>query len=449
MYITGFEITDVRCFAGTHKVLLDRGDGTYAGWTVFAGRNGAGKSTLLRALAMSVVGHLTAQSLERSFVGWVRQGVDISNGNIVSQIEIDRVLDSSRVPHMPLRLESAAVHLTIVLRPGEAVGASASGGTGHILGGEELLGWREQPIKGWFIAGYGPFRHLGPPDAGTAKVMKDPVLGRLINLFQESASLGEAVDWLKQVHLRALEGREGAAQLKTDALRLLGDGLLPDGSVVDGVDSDGLWVVRDGVRLPLESASDGYRTVAALVLDIARNLQICYGRLSLQEDRGQVVCPLPGVVLIDEVDAHLHVEWQQRIGFWLTEHFPKIQFLVTSHSPFVCQAASPRGLIRLPAPGEDRRIEHVDDRVFKTVTRGDVTSAVMTELFGLDRAHSPQVERWRQEIARLEGKLLKEGHLDDKELKEREDLLALLPDSLRDRAEIKLAGLMEALDAAD
>jgi predicted ATP-binding protein involved in virulence len=45
----------------------------------------------------------------------------------------------------------------------------------------------------------------------------------------------------------------------------------------------------------------------------------------------------------------MHVEWQQKIGFWLTSHFPNIQFLTTSHSPFICQAAGPRGVIRLPA----------------------------------------------------------------------------------------------------
>jgi predicted ATPase len=51
-----------------------------------------------------------------------------------------------------------------------------------------------------------------------------------------------------------------------------------------------------------------------------------------------------GVELIDEVDAHLHPEWQREVGFWLKRHFPKIQFLVTTHSPSICQAAAPNGL---------------------------------------------------------------------------------------------------------
>lgn len=45
-----------------------------------------------------------------------------------------------------------------------------------------------------------------------------------------------------------------------------------------------------------------------------------------------------GVVLIDEVDAHLHPTWQTRIGQWFTKYFPNIQFIVTTHSPLVCRA---------------------------------------------------------------------------------------------------------------
>ena len=56
-----------------------------------------------------------------------------------------------------------------------------------------------------------------------------------------------------------------------------------------------------------------------------------------------------GVVLIDEVDVHLHVSWQRSIGFWLKKHFPNVQFIVTTHSPFVCQAADPGRSLLPPA----------------------------------------------------------------------------------------------------
>ncbi|MBK7758734.1 MAG: AAA family ATPase [Deltaproteobacteria bacterium] len=76
MYITELYLSNLRSFRGEHTLSLDRGDGTYAGWTVFAGRNGAGKSTLLKALALSVIGPLASRSLAGVFSGWVHRGAE-------------------------------------------------------------------------------------------------------------------------------------------------------------------------------------------------------------------------------------------------------------------------------------------------------------------------------------------------------------------------------------
>ncbi len=60
---------------------------------------------------------------------------------------------------------------------------------------------------------------------------------------------------------------------------------------------------------------------------------------------------LPGVVLIDEIDAHLHPSWQVDVGFWFTRYFPQLQFIVTTHSPLVCRAAEKGSIWRLAKPG--------------------------------------------------------------------------------------------------
>ena len=175
------------------------------------------------------------------------------------------------------------------------------------------------------------------------------------------------------------------------------------------IDSDGLWVCQQGARLSLNELSDGYRTTAALVMDVVRHLHRCFGELRIEPatdaDGPFQRVPHEGVVLIDEVDLHLHVSWQKRIGFWLKRHFPNLQFLVTSHSPFVCQAADPGGLIRLPAPGEDRQVEHVSEALYHTVVNGSADDAVLTELFGLDTPYSDESERLRERVAQLEAKL--------------------------------------------
>ena len=434
MYIAEIEVTDLRAFRGTQRISLARDDGSYAGWTVLAGRNGAGKSTLLKALAASVVGPLAARTLAGTFPAWVRQEEKVAR--IATKLWVDAHRDRYAAGGRTIKdafwcgLEwrthgngsDAVAQWLEKEHPGRRKAA-------------ERGPWSDSPA-GWFIAGYGPYRHLGPTTAEVAKLAADATLSRLVNLYNESATLSDAVDWLKSVHLRALENKNGAAELRDSVIRLLGDGLLPDGSVVERVDSDGLWVSRDGFSLPLEQVSDGYRTVTALVVDIAQRLHASYGTLALTEE-GPLSSPLPGVVLIDEVDAHMHVAWQQKIGFWLTRHFPQIQFIVTTHSPFICQAASPKGIIRLPAPGEDRKMEHVAPESFTAIINGGADDAVMTELFGLEHAHSPEAEALRETLAALELKVVS-GTATEGEVEEHQRLLAKLPTDIGEEADRKL-----------
>lgn len=168
-------------------------------------------------------------------------------------------------------------------------------------------------------------------------------------------------------------------------------------------------------------------------MDIVRQLYLCFGELKIKtskDDLGSFQQVLhDGIVLIDEVELHLHVSWQKRIGFWLKRHFPNIQFIVTTHSPFVCQAADLRGLIRLPAPGEDRPAEHVSEDLYNTVVNGSVDDAVLTELFGLETPYSEPAERLREDVARLEAKL-QTGKASDRDRSELKDLRSRLPQNL-------------------
>lgn len=73
--------------------------------------------------------------------------------------------------------------------------------------------------------------------------------------------------------------------------------------------------------------SSGYQAVFDIILDIMMRMQ-CQTQRSF-------VFKIPGIVIIDEIDAHLHLELQKNILPYLTTFFPNIQFIVTSHSPFI------------------------------------------------------------------------------------------------------------------
>ncbi len=437
MYVTNLRITDLRSFRGDQTISLQRDDDPYAGWTVFAGRNGAGKSTLLKAIALAIIGPLAARSLAGVFTDWVRTGAPCAR--IATRLKLDTRTDrfqgSGRLPTdafwTGLEWRTNLDSPNVLDRSKDYTGDNSGADRGP---------WADSP-QGWFVAGYGPYRRLGPTTAEVVRLSADPVLARLVNLFNEAATLSEAVDWLRHVHMRALEKRQGAAELRDAVLEFMADGLLPDDSVVERVDSEGLWIRRNGLSLPIEQVSDGYRTVTAMVVDLLRRLDATFGSLDLQHTpEGTPICPHSGIVLIDEVDAHMHVEWQQRIGFWLTSRFPNLQFLVTTHSPFICQAASRRGIIRLPAPGEDRKIEHVDERLFNAIVNGSADDAVMSELFGLEHAHSNKAEGLRRDVAMLEGRVLR-GQASTEEIEQYERLRAQLPDGLGDLADRRLRSL--------
>jgi predicted ATP-binding protein involved in virulence len=126
----------------------------------------------------------------------------------------------------------------------------------------------------------------------------------------------------------------------------------------------------------MEAMSDGARSVISMAADIA------YRMARLNPDLGdEVTTKTPGVVLIDEVDMHLHPSWQQTVVQDLTTAFPKVQFILTTHSPQVLTSIraedirilhwEPDDQVRIEAPAFSygaessqvlKDIQHVDSR---------------------------------------------------------------------------------------
>jgi predicted ATP-dependent endonuclease of OLD family len=152
--------------------------------------------------------------------------------------------------------------------------------------------------------------------------------------------------------------------------------------------------------------SDGYRSLIALIVDILRHMIKCFGVQGLAEkvEGGYYQCTRSGVVLIDEIDAHLHPEWQREIGFWLKKHFPKVQFIVTTHSPFVCQAADKRGIIVLPEPGSGAHARVLTDEEHRQIVGSRTDKILLSPAFGLENTRSESAVIARAETAKFRAK---------------------------------------------
>ncbi len=184
MYIKNIVVENIKCFGkGKRAVDIDfqRPDGSYAGITVLAGRNGSGKSTLLRAIALSAAGIQMGPVLQVSYNDWVTRGEKegwVSTGLIFDKEDKFQNADNEKRPGKNsfttgLLWKSTGVNSEPVMSSMFVPNKDEKFFFDSIMKGP----WSPNP-EGWFIAGYGPFRHLPANgiDAFKGKNTKPPWL---------------------------------------------------------------------------------------------------------------------------------------------------------------------------------------------------------------------------------------------------------------------------------
>jgi hypothetical protein len=187
-------------------------------------------------------------------------------------------------------------------------------------------------------------------------------------------------------------------------------GFLPHQARLESISSrEVLFVDGNGFPVPVEELSDGYRSILSMTFELIRQLAATYGPKRVFHPKDPTKVNVPGVVLIDEVDAHLHPTWQRRVGLWFREHFPKVQFIVTTHSPLVCQAAEVGTVWRLPRPGTDEEARQVTGVELDRLVYGNVLDAYGTGLFGEGVARSEASKQRLERLAELNLKEVRKG----------------------------------------
>ncbi len=416
MYIRRVVLENLRAF---HQLdfRFDRPGGKYAGWSVITGDNASGKTTLLKAIALALVGPDSARTLQPSFRGWIRSSCDEAVVAVEIVADAMDVFSKGRRYKQPFWSE---------LRLQKTNGSEVSLEIGRKYTGKGLGPkhgpWAESP-QGWFSTGYGPFRRLYGASPTAQRAMSGPGrIARFVTMFLEDATLGECELWLTDLNHKKLEGRPIETSVLDQVLKLLNDEFLRNGLRVDKVDSEGLWLADAlNVVLPLADMSEGYRAALAMLVDILRHIVNVYGHEDLvKESGGRWVVPHPGVVLIDEMDSHLHPEWQRSIGFWLKERFPNIQFIVTTHSPMICQAADEKGIFHLPAPGTGDPFQ-LGPEDYWNIVRSTPDVIYVSPAFAMPYTRSPRTVNARKDYARLKAKQ-HSGRLTSSEMRQKQQL---------------------------
>ncbi len=311
-------------------------------WTLLLGDNGVGKTTILRSLVLALADRRLADALFQ-LLG----------------------------PSAPFLRQAAEAGRVEVHLDGHTFGARLARDRRGIEKISDVLGSE----VGFPIYAYGCQRGsaLGGPDRDVTFRPLDDVRG----LFDSTANLIHAETWLSRLHFAALEGG-GADKEFFEAVR---ETLVKSLHGVDQlkVDKNGVWLEGPNVgRAPLAALSDGYITTAGWILDLIARWSDRYRKLGKPLD-GDFRQSMSGLVLIDEIDLHLHPFWQVGVVADLRKLFPRLSFVATTHNPLTLLGAR-AGEVHVLRRDDDGRVVSAQH----DIPPGTRTDQVLTgEWFGL------------------------------------------------------------------
>ncbi len=177
------------------------------------------------------------------------------------------------------------------------------------------------------------------------------------NCLESTSSIKRFASWFKTMELSLLQGNETAkwrAQVIKRAVISCLDGWE---TIFYDIEEDQLMAMRSTnqhERLPFNYLSEGQRNIIGMVADIAYRCVLLNPHLELE-----ATAKSEGIVLIDELDLHLHPKWQRTIVAKLKKTFPNLQFITTSHSPFIIQSLKNKELIDLEGKNMNDDYENI------------------------------------------------------------------------------------------
>ncbi len=309
-------------------------------FNLIAGANGAGKTAILRALSWPLRDALGGTQL-----------VHPNDARVTAQGTVQRIV-FQRTGAMRLRITLSAFGLTCDFAQKIELKKSEFNGVAHDIAkiGDRMRNPDTDttlPLVAFYPTGRS-WRNVqsSSVDWNTAMRQQPKRSGGYERALEPRESLSEVISWLIREEVIGLQngGRTTGMNIVQAAICEALEGA--SGIQFRVAEGEVIVTSSDGSASRLSELSDGQRHMFAMFGDLAIRAFQLNGHLG-----ENALTETPGVVLIDELDMHLHPKWQRHIVHGLKKAFPKVQFIATSHSPQIISELPPEQVIILSKEG--------------------------------------------------------------------------------------------------
>ena len=380
-------MANFRCFGDPQILNLTDAKGRPARWTVIVGENGVGKTSLLQCLAGLASEHVASPHTNSVKAGSTRVEYILSP-KLGTMQGVPFIQDATRTEGITTDIHGGVAvgsRLTEHSRSDAAtfkqwglrLTKSEKGSNSFNFTFSQDLKFK---LSGLLIYGYGAGSRL-PSNARGEQVGHDTTA----TLFDLRASLPNSEEWLLNLdHLAKTQTPLQAKAVKSrDRILEILKNVLPG---VEGITFDVVTdrsIIRPRFKIPygavtMDQLGVGYQSMIAWIADLVRRMVYRYPES--EDPLGE-----PAIVLIDELDMHLHPAWQRKVMHYLSEKFSNTQFIATVHNPLVVQTAADAGNIAVlrPVEGPDGKMQVIIDNEPENIRGWRLDQILTSDLYGL------------------------------------------------------------------
>ncbi len=372
-YFYSLRLEGINCFRDYQSLKLCDDNGKHYPWTIILGDNGTGKTTLLRILDRMQPSLLKESNLNYYPLIWTYSNFFKENKEQIIEIQLDLEKIEDRKFY---KLDTVS---------------------NEMMGNTTTNGNNKFP----FLLSYGASRRINK----TPKLSKSEHENlNLTTLLDENLNLINVEEWLLQKYTISLiseKKTKNKFEKEYNLVKNLLINFLPDVNdirvkLVNEKNSELLVEVETYLGwVNLRDLSFGYQTITALLVDIASKMMEKY-----PESENSLAEPV--VILIDEIDLHLHPKWQRTMIEMLSKHFPKAQFIATAHSPLIVQSAQDNNANIVVCRKEGDKVV-IDNNPIE-VKGWRIDQILTSDLFETDSSRSVETQKNIDNYIALKGK---------------------------------------------